>query len=961
MTNLSAVQACLPSLDFAYGMLAQVDLPPTYRFLPFLDLGEWWRILLLLAGSVLLVAWVVYLYVRDSEELPAGTSVALLSLRILAFAGLLMFFLNLERRIEQKLVKNSRALLVLDTSLSMGLRDDESSGATGPSRMQKVVFELAQGALVSELRQKHDVVAYRFDEASQPVEIATLPKVAVAEEADAAWQRVMTEQKDRARFFALLGGVGLAMAILALGGAILLRYTAGGGVASWALAVGAPMTILALACFMVAHLMTPEFPILDRLGLRGPLESLGVLESPARESDDPAANEGETETEGEATSDAEALAALDWEKELYPRGAKTRIGDALRYLVSRERGGPIAGIVLVTDGGQNTGIDPELSLAAAKNAKIPIFAVGMGSTKRPINVRVDDLEIPERVYPGDDFAARAVIRGFGVDGRSLAVRLYSRPAESGEQADTLVDEQNVSVAPEGQETAVRFELDPPEPGKYVYSVRVEAPEQDVDSKDDFRAANVEVVERSAYVLLLAGGPMREYQFLRNLLFRDEDMQVDVLLQSGQPGMSQESDQLLFEFPKTEEELFEYDCIVAFDPDWDRLTPEQLQMLEKWVAEEAGGLIVVAGPVYTPQWTRRGRGDSMDVIKDLYPVSFFERGAATIRIGRFGGEKPFPLEFSREGREAQFLWMADSSVENEATWTSFEGVYGYYAVKDPKRGAQVYARFSDPETEIEGELPIYLASQFYGAGRVFFQASGEMWRMRAEGEEYFDRYYTKLIRWVSQGRLLRDSKRGLLLVDKERALLGDTIVVTGILADEQRRPLPDAEVQATLRLPDGSSMPLTLRKTQGAAREGMFTGQFAATLDGDYLIAVQPPGALADEVLMQDVKVRVPDLEIERPLRNDALLGELAESSGGAYYVGLDAAKAPAGRANAKSESTDAQPASVLAAALLPQDQETFLQGLPDRDFQQTYAGWLLFLICTALCFEWTIRRLHRLA
>jgi hypothetical protein len=150
------------------------------------------------------------------------------------------------------------------------------------------------------------------------------------------------------------------------------------------------------------------------------------------------------------------------------------------------------------------------------------------------------------------------------------------------------------------------------------------------------------------------------------------------------------------------------------------------------------------------------------------------------------------------------------------------------------------------------------------------------------------------------------------------------------------------------------MPLTLRKTQGAAREGMFTGQFAATLDGDYLIAVQPPGALADEVLMQDVKVRVPDLEIERPLRNDALLGELAEGSGGAYYVGLDAAKA-------KNESVEGQPASSLAAALLPQDQETFLQGLPDRDFQQTYAGWLLFLICTALCFEWTIRRLHRLA
>ena len=64
--------------------------------------------------------------------------------------------------------------------------------------------------------------------------------------------------------------------------------------------------------------------------------------------------------------------------------------------------------------------------------------------------------------------------------------------------------------------------------------------------------------------------MRDYQYLRNQLFRDKTMTVDVLLQTAQPGISQESNEILEQFPSTAEELYQYDCIVAFDPDWTEL-------------------------------------------------------------------------------------------------------------------------------------------------------------------------------------------------------------------------------------------------------------------------------------------------------------------------------------------------------------------------------------------------------
>ena len=66
-------------------------------------------------------------------------------------------------------------------------------------------------------------------------------------------------------------------------------------------------------------------------------------------------------------------------------------------------------------------------------------------------------------------------------------------------------------------------------------------------------------------------------------------------------------------------------------------------------------------------------------------------------------------------------MGESASESAANWAQFDGVFGYYAVNEAKQGADVLSYFADPSTSIDNRLPIYMANQFYGAGRVFFQA------------------------------------------------------------------------------------------------------------------------------------------------------------------------------------------------------------------------------------------------
>ena len=69
-----------------------------------------------------------------------------------------------------------------------------------------------------------------------------------------------------------------------------------------------------------------------------------------------------------------------------PRGTETRLGQALRQLIHDERGTPLSGIVVLSDGGQNAGISPEAAVELAREAKIPIFTVGLGSDRQPTNV-----------------------------------------------------------------------------------------------------------------------------------------------------------------------------------------------------------------------------------------------------------------------------------------------------------------------------------------------------------------------------------------------------------------------------------------------------------------------------------------------------------------------------------------------------------------------------------------------
>ena len=727
----------------------------------------------------------------------------------------------------------------------------------------------------------------------------------------------------------VLACVAVLLLLVAFGGQIAGRqkWTIGG----WCLVSGASLALLALTVGGYAVVPQTKFPLTMFLSPDS--------EAPTSE-----------EVEQGPTKQAEGLPE-NWSELLAARGAQSRIGDAIKFVLDREAGGPLAGVVLLTDGRNNAGVAPREVLAIAQNSRVPFYIVGLGSPKSPPNVEVVEIDAPKRLYPGDPFSLTAILGSSGFDGQNVTVQVLSGATDADTSQLAIEDEAVVELAQDGAITPANFKLSPKPVGTWQYAVKILPLQGDANESDDIRSTEVEVIERKNRVLILAGGPTREYQFVRNLLFRDRDVESHVMLQSGNDESSQEAQELIYDFPPNRQALSAYDAVLAFDADWTRIPEAAVVGLEQWVAEQAGGFLLVAGSVEMPKWLARSASAvTSRNLRGLSPVVLERRGSALLASGRVEADSAWPLTVTNDGRQADFLWITDEPESSFEIWDDFSGVHSFYSAFELKPGAKSLLTFSDPTAALDGQPPIYLATQFYGAGRTAYLGGGELWRIREEGDYYFDRLYTKLVRWVSQGRLLLDSDRGVLLVDREKAVLGEQIMLRAVLKNERYEPLIQNEVVARLTDPAQNNVPVTLRPLPDGSQPGVYTGQFTVLLPGEYNAQLQLDGLGSDEFLTANVQASVPAMEMQNAERNDKLLSQLAVESGGKYWPGIDAAF---------SDDGEGKPA--LLASISPQDQVAYLPGTPDREFQLRWLGWLMTWIAVCFSLEWLTRRLHRLA
>lgn len=634
--------------------------------------------------------------------------------------------------------------------------------------------------------------------------------------------------------------------------------------------------------------------------------------------------------EGETAPEAIAQPDVNWDEILQTTGNATNLGDSLDKLLAEIKSSTLSGVVVFSDGSSNAGREVRVARERAQANSVRLITVGVGSTQPPVNLALVKGIVPTDVQKGDIFEITGYLQGQGLSEKSVLVELLQQL--KGETEPVLVDRREVVAPPDGEPFEVTFERNPPDPGEYEFTLRASVP-QVVESRQDdnllVRAVNV--FDRPLKVLMLAGGPMRDYRYARTILHRHPSVEVDVWLQTGSVGISQESHRILYRFPESREEFFQYDLLIAFDPDWSLIDAEHQQMIADWVTSEGGGVIAVAGDVNTPRLA--GNDATLETIVKLYPVLLDEVG---LQLGsRDEAGTAYPIGLTQDGEAAEFLKLDESGDSDP--WQEFRGLYRCYPTRGVKAGTTVYAEFTDPLSRGAGGQPALIAMQRYGQGNVLYLGSPEFWRLRSVKEEYLDRFWTKLIRKGAEGRSKRGLQRGMFVLEGRDYDVGQNVPIRVRAVNAQYEPLAADSIALEVYDPNGRPQIPALQLQRDANRPAEYTGDLRVVLPGRYRLELAIPDAT--ETLSAELNVQLSRLEASSLIQNAELLQSLTRETGGRYL--------PLSEALAQIPQ------------LLPNQGE---RAIIDEQIEEQWDQlWVLMVLAGLLSLEWLSRKLIKLA
>ncbi|MGV2338842.1 MAG UNVERIFIED_CONTAM: VWA domain-containing protein [Planctomycetaceae bacterium] len=110
--------------------------------------------------------------------------------------------------------------------------------------------------------------------------------------------------------------------------------------------------------------------------------------------------------------------AQRWQQLLQPRGIETRMGESVYQIVGQMAGRTLAGVVVVSDGRSNAGLDVEPARLRAERSGTRLLSVGVGDLRPQLNLRLAGMQSPEDVHQGDPFDLQVSVQGSAAAGQT---------------------------------------------------------------------------------------------------------------------------------------------------------------------------------------------------------------------------------------------------------------------------------------------------------------------------------------------------------------------------------------------------------------------------------------------------------------------------------------------------------------------------------------------------------------
>lgn len=570
---------------------------------------------------------------------------------------------------------------------------------------------------------------------------------------------------------------------------------------------------------------------------------------------------GTPQPAGTTTKDASFLDTITFDKPY------TAIGDAVRSLLDLKRGQPLAGILLITDGGNNYGSQPVDAAALAQQDKVPLYIYGVGISS-PHDIIVSQIFAPEVVFAREEAQASVTVRSQAMKGRTAKLVL--------KLGDEVMDTKDITFGDDGEQI-IPMKFLPTKKGEFELEASID-PLPDEAVKDNNKVSQrLRVIDAKIQVLYIEQKPRWEFRYLQAMLVRDRRLEPKFYLVEGDPELSKEENSpYLAALPASRDDWMKYDVILIGDVDSRRLNDEQMQSMSDLVSTFGGGLIFLAGKNFMPDSYRR------TPLEGLFPVEF----EGQTSISGAASTRQIALDLTLAGQNSPTLRLANTDEENLAIWKNLPGIYWDARVTRAKPAAEVLLDDPSPEKASRaGAMPV-LALQDYGTGQTLFVGTDETWRWRRNiGEKYYTRFWGQVLLRFGLPRLLGASRLTQLATERKDYVSGERVTISGRLYRSGFQPVIDPTVKGTVTInPDqaGSATATDLRKDvslqANPGKPGYYEGEIVVTTPGVYTFSTErdPSSAL-------DFRVTEPRFEFGDTALNLALLQKMADASGGAFY------------------------------------------------------------------------------
>ncbi|MDE0683897.1 MAG: hypothetical protein OXI63_13345, partial [Candidatus Poribacteria bacterium] len=601
--------------------------------------------------------------------------------------------------------------------------------------------------------------------------------------------------------------------------------------------------------------------------------------------------------------DAEALPQFE------PNGTLTDIGTAIREAAAAWKGQNTAGMLLVTDGGHNSGQFP---LEDITGLGVPVYAIGVGSVEPPKDVQVQHIDYTPVAYTNHESIIRVTVAQAGYTGKTaqLSLREMTRKTLVDSATLTFDKPQDATSASATTKQVVELKLTPQVEGTFQYTVELPVLDGELTAANNEKTFSVKVVKAKLNVFYLEGRPRWEYTYLKRALQRDPDIEATcaILLKNSAKRFPPAGSMLsrldgyypqttpaseTARFPETRLQLAKYDVLILGDLGSEHLTAAQQRAIVDFV--EVQGKPIIFLPSRRMLGTNGLRNTEL---AQLLPIEIPRNGCRrhdTEFIVQPTASGMFhPMLQLMDTQSNQVSSLADNNV---STWRNMPALSRSFSGFRLRGGATALME--------SGKGAPILMLQRTGLGKSLLIAAEGLWNWDfgvntfkdTRYQDIYLRFWAQVLRWMATNT---DDDQLHLTADANSYAIGDTATVTAYLYSEAYRTTQtDATVQFEVVPPEGAPFQLqirgiTERATETATETGnLYSTQFSLLQNGIYRVratAKTTHQTLGEDQI--DIHVHPQLAELEAPQLNEDLLKKLTSETGGAYFAMADAESLP---------------------------------------------------------------------